>query len=178
MKLRCTRAVLRLSLLGKQGADVSRELTCNVLCVCTLVISLWEPGCYCRLYKISDTMLKVQIKWRHGLYTYIIGIGWTRIPHVWTWTNVWTWVLHLVNKHIRPSTMSKWQIAFQTCQWKITHTSVEIKNTDLRYICNQSLFSNHHYMHALCIKLINDLSILLLLIKYFINWRVNKNDIN
>jgi len=33
MKPRRTRAVPRLSLLGEQGADVSRELTCNVLCV-------------------------------------------------------------------------------------------------------------------------------------------------
>jgi len=33
MKPRRTRAVPRLSLLGEQRADVSREQTCNVLCV-------------------------------------------------------------------------------------------------------------------------------------------------
>jgi len=40
MKHRRTRAVSRLSLLGEQGADVSRELMCNVLCARTFVISL------------------------------------------------------------------------------------------------------------------------------------------
>jgi len=33
IKPRRTSAITRLSLLGEQGADVSRELTCNVLCV-------------------------------------------------------------------------------------------------------------------------------------------------
>jgi len=64
IKPRRTRAVPRLSLLGEQGADVSRELTCNVLCVypCYFLV---RAGLYCKLYTISDTLLKVQIKWRH-----------------------------------------------------------------------------------------------------------------
>jgi len=66
MKPRRTRAVPRLSLLGEQGADASRELTCNVLCVYPCY-SLVRAGLYFILYTISDTMLKVQIKWRHGL---------------------------------------------------------------------------------------------------------------
>jgi len=63
---RCTRAVPRLSLLGEQGADVSRELTCNVLCE-YLCYFLVRAGLYCRPYTIYDTLLKVQIKWKHGL---------------------------------------------------------------------------------------------------------------
>jgi len=66
IKPRRTRAVLRLSLLSEQGADVSRELKCNVLCVhpCYFLV---RAGLYCRLYTVSDTLLKVQIKCRHGL---------------------------------------------------------------------------------------------------------------
>jgi len=69
VKPRRSRAVLRLSLLFEQGADVPRELTCNVLRVYPFYF-LVRAGLYCRLYTIADTLLKVQIKWRHGFVLY------------------------------------------------------------------------------------------------------------
>jgi len=72
MKPRRSRAVPRLGLQGEQGADGSRELTCNVVCVypCFFLV---RAGLYRHSWSIQSWLVYIgMVNWFTYTYTWLV----------------------------------------------------------------------------------------------------------